>query len=68
MKVRFDHSRIKTLRTEAGLSQYDFGKAIGQPPQVISMYERGKMMPTVKVLARMADRYEKSIEYFFALN
>lgn len=66
MKTRFNSSRIKALRTEAGLSQYDFGKSIGQPPQVVSMYETGKMMPTVKVLARMADRYEKPIEYFFA--
>ena len=65
MKTRFAPERIKALRTELGLSQYDFGKTIGQPPQVISMYEKGQTAPQVKVLARMSERYDKPIDYFF---
>lgn len=68
MKIRFDSTRIKALRTEHGLNQYDFGKSIGQPPQVISQYEQGKITPKVKTLARMAERYEKPIDYFFVTN
>ena len=68
MKIQFSSERIKELRTASGLNQYDFGKRIGQPPQVISMYECGKMMPTVRMLARMAERYEKPIDYFFVVS
>lgn len=58
--------RIKALRRETGLSQYDFGRKIGQSPQVISLYEMGRMEPRVKVLTRMIRVFRLSPGYFFA--
>ncbi len=65
MGMRFKPEQIKRLREDLGLTQYDFGKKILQPPQVISAYERGKMTPSLKVLTRMIERFGKSFDYFF---
>jgi transcriptional regulator with XRE-family HTH domain len=58
--------RIKQLRCEQGLSQYDFGRKIGQSPQVISKYEKGKMFPHVKTMAKMIRVFHLDPGYFFA--
>lgn len=68
MAIKFQPDRLKALREDLGLSQYDFGKKIAQPPQVISAYERGKMTPSLKILVRLVDRFEKPFDYFFARN
>lgn len=66
MGMKFKPEQVKLLREELGLTQYDFGKKIQQPPQVISAYECGKMTPSLKVLTRLVERFGKSFEYFFA--
>lgn len=65
MAIKFNPERLKGLREDLGLSQYDFGRKIAQPPQVISMYERGEITPSLKVLARLVERFEKPFDYFF---
>ncbi len=60
--------RIKQLRVSQGLSQYEFGRKIGQQPQVISLYEQGKMEPRLRTLQRLMTVFAVAPEYFFAQN
>lgn len=59
-------NRIKHLREQLGLTQYEFGKKIGLPPQHISLYETGRMEPRARTLRKMINVFRLDPGYFFA--
>lgn len=65
MKPNLIGRKIKQLREGRGLTQYDFGKKIGLPPQHISMYENAAMEPRVKTLLKMIRVFKLPPAYFF---
>lgn len=67
MAVKFDRTKLKALREAHGLSQYEFGRMIGLPPQLISAYERGRMKPRVMTLIKIINVFKLPGDYFFVV-
>lgn len=57
---------IKILRTEAGLTQAEFGKRIGVSKQAISNYESDIRRPTYETLEAICDVLNKPIGFFLS--
>lgn len=60
-------SRIKLLRTAAGLTQDQLAEIIGVASKTIQRYETDKSMPEVYVLARLAAYFDVSADYLLGL-
>ena len=56
-------NRIKLARKALGLSQKDFGKALGVSSTTVSAWEVGRNEPDYKVLRDIARMLDCSIEY-----
>ncbi|WP_312077879.1 MULTISPECIES: helix-turn-helix domain-containing protein [unclassified Leclercia] len=61
--------RLKTARTKAGITQRELGIRIGMEPSSASgrmnHYEKGRHIPDIDTLKRMADELGVPINYFF---
>ena len=55
--------RLKTLRTDAGLSQQDLAIKIGLSKSSVNMYERGEREPSLETLEAIADFFNVDIDY-----
>jgi len=55
--------RMKLLRKERQWSQGDLAERIGADARQISRYENGRILPSVEVLARIADAFDVSADY-----
>jgi transcriptional regulator with XRE-family HTH domain len=55
--------KIATLRKQKNLSQTDLGKAAGVSREIIGRYERGEVMPSIEVAAKIADALDVSLDY-----
>lgn len=51
------------MRTDAGQSQSELGRALGVSKQSISNWENGNIMPSVEMLERIADHFRMSTDY-----
>lgn len=51
------------LRKKKGLSQADFGKAVGTSGDIIGRYERDEVKPSIEVAMKIADILEVSLDY-----
>ena len=60
-------TNIASERKKLGLSQEQFGKLIGVSRDVVSNWETGETVPSVKHSISMADTFGCSLEYLFAL-
>jgi transcriptional regulator with XRE-family HTH domain len=64
--------RLKTARTKAGITQKELGVRIGMEPGSASgrmnHYEKGRHIPDIDTLKRMADELGVPINYFFCEN
>ncbi|TQE97795.1 MAG: ImmA/IrrE family metallo-endopeptidase [Spiribacter salinus] len=58
-------TRIKQAREAAGLNQRELAAACGVSAMAISKYERGLLVPSSKVLMRLAEALGVRVEYFF---
>lgn len=56
--------RLKQLREDNGLTQDEFGSIIGVQKGAISYYESGRNMPSIEDLSKLADHFNKSLDYF----
>ncbi|WP_039657603.1 helix-turn-helix transcriptional regulator [Clostridium tyrobutyricum] len=45
--------KLKIKRMEKGLNQQQLGKAIGVSRQSVSLYERNKMYPNIKIIKKI---------------
>lgn len=48
--------RIKSIRSELGLSQFEFGQKVGISKPLISMIESGKREPTQKTIRKISEK------------
>ena len=55
--------RLRTLRTEKGLSQMDFAKQIRISKSSVNMYERGEREPSFETLEVIADYFNVDMDY-----
>lgn len=65
-------ARLKTARTKAGITQRELGIRIGMEPGSASgrmnHYEKGRHVPDIDTLKRMADELGVPLNYFFCEN
>ncbi|MBO1271123.1 helix-turn-helix transcriptional regulator [Shewanella sp. 4t3-1-2LB] len=61
--------RLKSARTRAGISQKELGIRIGMEPSSASgrmnHYEKGRHVPDVSTLKRLAEELDVPLNYFF---
>lgn len=55
--------RLCELRTGRSLTQQQLAEAIGMSKSVISMYEKGKRMPSFEAQEQLADFFNVDIDY-----
>lgn len=56
--------KVEELVQENNISFYALGKEIGFPSSFFSEWKRGKMMPKIDKIKKIADFFGKPIEYF----
>jgi transcriptional regulator with XRE-family HTH domain len=56
---------LKVHRRKAGLSQSDVAHLLGVHPSKVSLFESGKMLPSLRDIAHFSVVYGKSFEEFF---
>ncbi len=61
----FTPSRLATLRSLKGLSQRDFGRMIKRSNVTVLNWEKGRMCPTAKDLAVIANTFGVDPRSFF---
>ncbi len=59
--------RIKEIRLENGLSQQKFGAMLSVSQDTVSLWEKGKSVPTTEFLIAMAKKFEVSVDYILCL-
>ncbi len=59
--------RIKEIRTENGLSQQKFGEALFVSQDTVSLWEKGKSVPTTEFLIEIATQFHVSADYILGL-
>lgn len=57
------HDRLKSLRENAGYSQYSFADAFGIPQSTVGGWEAGKREPKIATVQRLADFFGVSVDY-----
>lgn len=61
----FNQGAIKQLRQEENLTVEAFANKIGVSKQVASSWETGACEPRINSLTKIAEAFNKPIEYFF---
>ena len=65
-KLRNDIGRkVKSLRLDNGISQEKLAEYVGMSREHISCIERGKNLPTIETLYKLAEYFEIDIKTFF---
>lgn len=55
--------RLKELRLAASLTQAELGRALGVSASAIGMYEQGRREPDGKMLAKISEYFNVSLDY-----
>ena len=59
--------RIKEIRVEHGLSQQRFGELLSVSQDTVSLWEKGKSVPTTEFLVAISQRFDVSTDYILCL-
>lgn len=59
--------RVKEIRIEHGLSQQKFGELLSVSQDTISLWEKGKSLPTTEFLIAIAKQFDVSVDYILCL-
>ena len=59
--------RIKEIRTDNGLSQQKFGAVLAVSQDTVSLWEKGKSVPTTEFLIAIAKQFDVSTDYILCL-
>ena len=59
--------RIKEIRLDRGLSQQRMGEILSVSQDTISLWEKGKSVPTAEYLISIARNFEVSVDYVLCL-
>ena len=60
-------ARIKAIRTEHGLSQEKFGNILFVSQDTVSLWEKGKSLPTAEYIILICKIYNTSADYILGL-
>lgn len=60
--------KLRTLRTEAGMTQTDLAKRLNITKSVVSYYELQERTPSPDVLIKLADIFHVSTDYLLGIN
>lgn len=60
--------KLRTLRTEAGMTQTDLAKRLNITKSVVSYYELHERTPSPDVLIQLADIFHVSTDYLLGIN
>lgn len=60
--------KLRTLRTDAGMTQTDLAKRLNITKSVVSYYELQERTPSPDVLIRLADIFHVSTDYLLGVN
>jgi len=59
--------RLKQIRTELGLSQYDVQTETGISQSKISRFETGEREPTIEDLAKLSELYNVTTDWLLGI-
>ena len=59
--------RMKEIRMESGLSQARFGEILSVSQDTVSLWEKGKSVPTAEYLIAIAKQFDVSVDYILCL-
>lgn len=59
--------KLKTLRTNAGMSQTELAKRLNISKSVVSYYEKAERSPSPDVLIKLADIFHVSTDYMLGI-
>ena len=59
--------RIKEIRVEHGLSQQKFGELLSVSQDTVSLWEKGKSVPTTEFLVAISQQFDVSTDYILCL-
>ena len=59
--------RIKEIRTENGLSHEKLGALLSVSQDTVSLWEKGKSVPTAEFLIAIAQQFDVSVDYILCL-
>ena len=59
--------RIKEIRLEQELSQQKFGALLSVSQDTVSLWEKGKSVPTTEFLIAIATKFDVSVDYILCL-
>jgi len=59
--------RIKEIRVEHGLSQQRFGELLSVSQDTVSLWEKGKSVPTTEFLVAISQQFDVSTDYILCL-
>lgn len=60
-------TRIKNIRLENKLSQAQFGKKLNVSQDTVSLWEKGKSIPTAELIITICKLFEISSDYLLGL-
>jgi transcriptional regulator with XRE-family HTH domain len=58
--------KIRRLRLKRSMGLVELGREVGLSPSFLSQLENGRVIPTLRNLARIAMVFKKELSYFFA--
>lgn len=61
-------NRIKELRLQYGLTQYELAFKLGLNQTAIGKYERGQLEPSIETLKKISTIFECSIDYLIGFS
>ncbi|PCH64859.1 MAG: transcriptional regulator [Bacteroidetes bacterium] len=56
-------NKMMQARKDKNLSREQLGKKVGTSGPIVGRYERGDMMPSIEIAAKVADALEISLDY-----
>ena len=59
--------RIKEIRVERGLSQQRMGEILSVSQDTVSLWEKGKSVPTAEFLIAISKSFDVSVDYILCL-
>ena len=60
-------NRIKEIRLEQGLSQQKFGMLLSVSQDTVSLWEKGKSLPTTEFIIAIAKTFNVSADYILGI-
>ncbi len=67
MSIERIGNRIKELRLERKLSQQKFGEILSVSQDTVSLWEKGKSVPTAEFLITISKNFDVSVDYILCL-